>query len=494
MGTTGCKALAFSTEGRIISSAYQEYDTQRPEPGWGQLDSVDVWKKIKSVISQVASQCKDDPIKALAVSSLGEAVVPVAEDREILGPSILNYDTRGREYLDSLGEKLEDQYLFGINGNVLGNDYTLTKLLWIKEQMPELYNRTYKFLHWGAFVAFMLGSDPVVDYSLANRSLLFDINKTTWSEEVIDLVGLDQAKLPETAPAGKIVGTVSDSIAAELGLPKNVSIVTGAHDDCSAALGCGVIDEGRAMYSLGTFISVLVVYNERKDPKLMIERGLNTEHHAKSDKYVSFLFNQGGVLFKWFRDTFATKEASLAQAAGRDIYSDLFSEIPDGPSKVMVLPHFTSTGPPEYISESSGVMVGLTLETSRGDILKGILEGATFYLKECVDSLSEIGTEIKSYCAVGGGSKSDTWVQITADIMGRPFIRPKITEAGSLGAAILAGTAKGIYSSIEEGVKVCVKMEKTFEPNSEKTRLYNSWFEKYKGLWPLMSEYLKRLQ
>ncbi len=493
VGTTGCKAAVFSEEGHVLASAYEEYDCQRPKSGWAELDAVEVWAKVKRMISEVVSSSASDPVKALAVSSLGEAMVPVTEDRQILGPSILNFDARGEEYLESLSSVLDNERLYRINGNTLGNHYGLTKLKWIREHQPDLYEQAYKFLLWGSFVSFMLGADPVVDYSLANRTLLLDIDREAWSEEILELAGLDRSKLPDTAPSGTVIGTISERVAGELGLPSNVSIVTGAHDQCATAVGCGVIKEGRAAYGMGTFICITPVFSKRREPAVMIERGLNTEHHAVPGKYVSFIYNQGGSMVKWFRDTFAAVEHQQAEEAGRDVYTDLFVEIPEGPSSIMVLPHFTTTGPPEFISDSCGVVAGLRLETSRGDILKGILEATTFDLKECIESLPPTGIEIADFWAVGGGSKSDAWIQICADIMGRPFIRPRNTEAGALGAAIIAGVGDGVFPSYEAGVEAMVSLERAFEPDPQRQRLYESRFEKYKQLWPFMEDYLRDL-
>ena len=493
VGTTGCKVAVFSAEGRLLASAYEEYDIQRPQPGWAELDAVEVWAKVQRTISQVVSRSASDPVQALAVSSLGEAVVPVTEDRQVLGPSILNFDARGEEYLKSLSRALPNERLYRINGNTLGNHYGLTKLKWIKEHWPDLYQQAHKFLLWGSFVSFMLGAEPVVDHSLANRTLLFDIDREAWSEELLALAGLDRSKLPDTAPSGTVIGTVSDHVAGQLGLPPNVSIVTGAHDQCANAVGCGVVREGRAVYGMGTFICITPVFSQRREPAVMIERGLNTEHHAVPGKYVSFIYNQGGSLVKWFRDTFAATEHRQAEKAGRDVYTDLLAEIPEGPSSIMVLPHFTTTGPPEFISDSCGVIAGLRLETSRGDILKGILEGTAFDLKECIESLPPTGIEIADFRAVGGGSKSDAWIQICADIMGRPFVRPRITEAGALGAAIMAGVGDGVFSSFEDGVEAMVSLERTFEPNPQQQKLYQSRFEMYRRLWPLMGGYLRNL-
>ena len=493
VGTTGCKAAVFSRDGQQIASAYEEYDNLRPEPGWAELDAAGVWRKVKDTVRRVAAETTSDPIEALSVSSLGEAMVPVTADRQVLGPSILNFDVRGEEYLKGLGEVLADDHLYRINGNTLGNHYGLTKLLWIKEHQPDLYERAAKFLLWGSFVPFMFGADPVVDYSLANRTLLFDLDRRAWSEELLALSGLDRAKLPDTALSGTVIGTVSHGVARELGLPANVSIVAGAHDQCANAVGCGVIRDGQAVYGMGTFMCITPVFSRRREPAVMVERGVNTEHHAVPDKYVSFIYNQGGSLVKWFRDTFAAKEHRQAEQAGRDLYGDLFAEIPEGVSPTVVLPHFATTGPPEFISDSSGVIAGLRLETSRGEILKGIIEGVTYYLLECVELLPPTGIDIKEYRAAGGGSKSDAWLQMTADILQRPLVRPRVTEAGALGAAIIAGVGHGVFPSYDAGVEAMVSLERTFEPDPQKHEVYARRFDKYKRLWPLMADYLRDL-
>jgi xylulokinase len=225
----------------------------------------------------------------------------------------------------------------------------------------------------------------------------------------------------------------------------------------------------------------------------MIKRGLNTEHHTVPGQFVSFLYNQGGSLVKWFRNTFAAAERKKTQASGGNLYGILLAEMPEEVSRVMVLPHFTSTGPPDFITGSCGVMTGLKLETSRGEILKGLVEGMTFYIRETFETLPGAGIQIADFRVVGGGSKSDAWIQISADILGRPFVRPIVNEAGVLGAAILAGLGSGVFSSLEAGVETMVKLDRTFEPDPKKQCLYNERFAKYQLLWPLMADYLQGL-
>ncbi len=488
-GTTGCKVALVTPRGEILALAYREYDPQSPHTGWAQLDSVAVWENLKSAICEVTHAHPHAEIKALAISSLGEALVPVSADRKILGPSILNFDKRGQEFLAGLASQLPDDRLYAITGNILANLYSLTKLKWIRTYQPGLYDGTYKFLLWSSFIAFMLGAEPAVDFSLANRTLLFDIHCGDWSDAMLEIAGLDREKLPDVLPAGKLLGSVSARMAAELGLPPGVQIINGTHDQCANALGCGAIDPGITVFGMGTFHCLTPVFDSLPDPQLMITRGLNTEHHAVPGKYVCFIYNQGGVLVKWVRDTFAAAESLQADAAGQSIYPALLAEMPLEPSSVIVLPHFTQTGPPRYIADSSGLVSGLRLETQRGELLKGIIEGAAFYLEHQVDSLADTGINIDNYRAVGGGSRSDIWVQVCADIFGKAVARPAVHEAGALGAAIVAGVGVGEYSSFSEAVTAMVRVEHVFEPDLPRHARYQAHYQSYLQLEALAAEY-----
>jgi xylulokinase len=233
------------------------------------------------------------------------------------------------------------------------------------------------------------------------------------------------------------------------------------------------------------------VFRQPPDAQAMLARGLNTEHHTVAGQYVSFIYNQGGSLVKWFRDTFARAEHRQAVQSGASLYPALFAEMPEAPSPVLVLPHFTITGPPYFINDSHGVIAGLKLETTRGEILKGIIEAATFYLRDCFESLPGTGIEIDAFYAAGGGSQSDAWVQLSADILGRPFARLQVHEAGALGAAILAGTGSGLFSSISSGVAAMVRTEQHFEPDNQKARLYDERYASYRAFAPLLEKAMR---
>jgi xylulokinase len=355
IGTSGCKAGAFSADGRCLANAYREYPTLHPQPGWAELDSRQVWQCVREVIAEAAAGTAGDPITALCVSSMGEAMVPVTRDRKILGASILSSDPRGAEYIQALKTQISQNDFYAINPNILGPNYSLPKLAWLREHDPDLFRQADLFLLWGDLVGFMLGTDPATSPSLANRTLLLDIRREDWSEKLLGLSGIAPEKLPRILPSGAVCGQVAPGQAQELGLPKNVQVVVGGHDQGCNALGAGIIQAGRAVCGLGSFECITPVFDRLPEGAAMLGHGLNTEHHVLPGLYVAFLYNQAGTLIKWFRNTFAAADRKLA-GADADLYALLSREMPPAPSRLLTLPYFELTGPPDFTADAAGVI------------------------------------------------------------------------------------------------------------------------------------------
>lgn len=484
VGTTGCKVLALSTDGQVIAAAHREYDVLRPQPGWAELNSAAVWALIQDALREVTAQTAHDPAVALCVASMGEAMTPVSAEREILGNCLLGFDTRGAETLARLAA-LDPIAFFTRSGNVPSGVYGGPKLIWLRDHRPELFARAYRFLFWADLVAFLLGGEPVTDYALANRTLFLDVRAECWSAETLDYVGMSADRLPALAPAGTAIGGVSREAAQATGLPPGATIVVGTHDQCATALGAGAIRPGMGVYGLGTYACLTPIYDHLPPAGRMIAAGLSVEHHAVPGLYVSFYYNlTGGALLKWFRNTFAALEHAQAQARGEDVYDRLLADMPAGPTDLLVLPHFAPTGPPRFDEHPYGLIAGLSLETTRGEFVKGLLEGVTYYFREGLDHLAAAGITLEEYRATGGGARSDAWLQITADILGKPLARPRITEAGALGAAILAGLGAGVFAHVGEALDALVQVERVFVPDAGRHQQYEERFSRYRQLYP----------
>jgi xylulokinase len=476
--------MAISADGQVIATQQCEYTVMRPQPGWAELDSRAVWETIKPVLRAVIARTKHDPITALCVDSMGEAMTPVSAGRDILGNSILGFDERGADTVARM-QQLDPVALLRRSGNVASNLMGGPKLIWLRDHQPELFEKTFKFLNWADLVAYLLGGDPVTDLALANRSLFLDIQRATWSDETLAYVGMPPEKLPGVAQAGMVIGIVSSAMQDELGLPPGVKIVLGTHDQLATATGAGVYKPGWAVYGIGTFICITPTYRSFPPAEPLAAIGLGVEHHALPDLFVSLYYNvTGGALLRWFRDTFAAAEHAAAQVRGQDVYDLLLAEMPQDPSSLLVLPHFATTGPPYHDDRPYGMIAGLNLGTTRGDVVKALLEGVTYYFRQGMELLAAAQIPIDTFHVVGGGAKSDRWLQIKASILGKPLARLHITEAGVLGSAILAGLGSGVYQSVDEVMDRVIQVDRVFEPDLRAKARYDEQYARYQLLYP----------
>ncbi|HJZ42070.1 MAG TPA: FGGY-family carbohydrate kinase [Bacteroidales bacterium] len=483
IGTTGCKAVAFSLHGIPLAGSYRDYEIVSEKEGHAVLNSYDIWNKVLEIIKDVALQTSEDPVQALSVSSIGEAMVPVTRDRKILGNSILGSDQRGTEFLELLESSYTPEDVYRITGDLPGTFQSMSKLAWIRKYQSVLYQETDYFLSWADLICYILGGKPVSNHSLSGRTLLFDIHNCSWSDELLSLLDLDKFKFATPHPSGCFLGMVRENLAKKLHLGNKVAIVSGGHDQCCAALGSGLRSDSKAaMYGIGTYICIVPVFSKMPDSHTMYRNKLHIEHHVVPGSYISFIYNQsGGALVKWFRNTFSSAGESKS-GTGHDSYSTLFSEIPGIPGDIIVLPLFGATGPPDFLNGSRGCLAGLSLSHTRGDILRAILEGISFYVRDCFEKLGNPFFDTHHFVATGGGSVSDSWLQITADILGKPVIRNKVTEASSLGAAIIAGMGSKLFTSFDEAMDSMVHMEVQMIPDKLNKDFYEEKYQRYKRL------------
>ena len=474
IGTTGCKAVVFDTNGILLASDYREYNIIRSLPGQAELDSVEVWDKVCEVISFCTSKIKK--IEAVSVSSMGEAMVPVDPQGAICGYSVLGADTRGIKYLESLTAMIPADEIFRLTGQPAKIGYSLPNLCRIKNEESELYQRTFKFLPWADFVTYMLTGKMQTNYSLASRTLLFDRNECCWSQDIAAVMDFDLRKLPPLLPSGCPVGQISSAMSRKLGLFPKTQIVSGSHDQCTAMIGAGVSKVGTAMLGLGTYACMVITDSESQKDSL-VRQMLNIEPHAIPAQYISLIYHgSGGALLKWLRDEI------FRDLQGDNVYSRMLAEIDEGQGTPVLLPYFAETGPMDYTSGGYGVIAELSLSHSRADILKAALEGIVFYFKDALNQLNDNGNLVRELYVSGGGAESTIWRQMIADILGIPVVKPQAKECSALGAAIIAGVGTGYYQSFDDAIAQMVKIEDISLPNYENKNRYVANFERYSVL------------
>ena len=316
--------------------------------------------------------------------------------------------------------------------------------------------------------------------------MLFDVVKKDWDDEILLAVGIDRNQLAMPLASGSIAGNIDVKIAAELGLPENTKIVTGGHDQTIGALGAGVFREGCAMYATGTVECITPAFSEAVFSDLLFRNNLCTYNYSLDEMFTTVAFSlTGGNLLKWFRDEFGQMEVEAAKHGGVNAYELLMRDMPKTPSSLLVLPYFTPTGTPYFDARATGAILGLRLSTSRAEILRALLEGVAMEMKLNLDILDKSGIVINELRAIGGGAKNRDWTQLKADILNKPVTTVKITEAGCLGAAVLAFAADA-GKTPQECAQSWVKTGETIQPDPENAAIYAEKFETYKKLYPLL--------
>ena len=487
VGTTGCKAMVISSEGEVRAFSYREYPLIHPKPGWAELDPAVVWSGIVQVIGEAAAGSTHDPVRALGVSVQGEATVPVNRDGDHIHNFVVTFDERTTEQCAWWERSVGRERLFEITGMPLHPMYSINKIIWFVQNMPDLLEHAWKFLCMEDYVLMKLGVEPTIDYSLAARTMAFDLDKRNWSEFILSRAGVDRKYLSTVKPSGTAVGRVAPRAASELGLPRSVMAVTGGHDQCCGALGSGVTGEGMAMNATGTSDVLQPVFTQPRLGTQMVEHNYCCYPHVKGDMYTCCAFNlTGGLLLRWYRDTFWQMEMREETGSGRDVYDLIVGGASPEASSLFILPHFVGSGTPTLDPLSSGAILGLSLATRREDVSRSVLDSLNYELRLNIETLEELGIPIEEIRAVGGGAKSTRWLQMKADVFGKPVTSLALSEAPCLGAALLAGAAIGTYESVDEGVSTAVRVGDTYEPDMKAHTRYTEKFEVYRKIYPVL--------
>lgn len=491
IGTTGTKAIVFSEEGKVLANSYLEYNLLFPKPGWVEFDTEDMWGKVFDVIKNVNSQevVQNDPVSALAVSTVGESFTPIDDKGKILYNTIYSTDSRSTQELEHVLSIMSAKDLYYITGLSPQFVTALNKILWVRNNLPDVFKKTDKILFTEELLHHKLGiRDYKINYPLASTTLFFDLREKKWSTKILDAFNLDTDLFAEPTPSGTEIGTVREDIASDLGFKGRVSIVTGGHDQQCAAFGVGAISGGVAADGIGTVECVVPVFDDIIMKDSMFDNDFTTRAHVVEDKYVTFAYNfTAGSILKWYRDKLAPDQKEIAEAMGTNAYEYFFSGLNYEPSGIYTLPYFSGSGTPYHDPITKGSIIGLGISTERKDIFKSLVESLVFEIGFNLELLNKSGIKINELRAVGGGSRSDYWLTLKASVIDTVVKRMDITEAGCLATMMLAGSATGAFT-IDEAQKNFVKVEKEFYPDKEIGQRYKEQYGKYKKIYGLISQ------
>ena len=481
IGTTGCKLTVFDENGTYLGKAYRDYPVRR-QVGGHEIDISTMMESVYEVITEMTEQYPD--IAGIGVTSFGEVFVMTNEAGEPLHTAMLYTDPRGKEECARLVEKLGADYIAGNTGLAPQEMYSISNMMWIKEHQPETYASAARIHLIEDFVVWHLTGKAQIDYSLASRTMAFDIRTLTWSREIFEAAGIDSRLMSMPVPTGTSAGKITPQAARRTGLSPECRIVSVSHDQVAAAVGAGAFDGSVGVDGAGTVECLTPIYDSLPDIDVMSKGFFSVVPYVVPGKYVAYAFSYtGGALIQWCMETFGKGETnqSLEAAYGRD-----------EPSGLLVLPHFAGAATPYMDTGSKGAILGLTTADTAADLYRACMEGVAYEMKLNYDALAGSGVRIEKLHATGGGAKSKVWMQMKADMLNMPVTALKTADAGTVGSAMLTGIAAGVFRDLADAASHMVCESETYLPRPDKHEQYMKIYERYRKVYhavrPLMQE------
>ncbi len=488
IGTGGCKAVVFNGAGVELASAFREYTILHLHPDWAELNPNEVIDKCFEVIEEVNSKISD-PVVSMSISSQGEAFTPVGWDGQTLGNAMVSSDSRARDIATDWSKSFGIDKIYDITGHTPHPIFTLFKILWIKKSQPEIWNNSKYFLCFEDLFHFRIGLDPKISWSLAGRTMLFDVIGHQWSKDILNATGLAVKKLATPVPSGEKTGILGLARGEKLGFKNPVMIVAGGHDQTCAALGAGVIEPGMCMYATGTVECFCPMFDKPSFSEELQKNNLCCYDYTIKGKYTTVAYSlTGGNILRWMRDELGQSEVDQAAKTGENAYTLLLDAMPKSPTELLVLPYFSATGTPYFDTRAKGAIIGLQHTTTKGEITKALLEGVAMEMKLNLQLMERSGMKIHTFIATGGGARNSSWTQLKADILNKKIIVGEINEAGCYGAALLACSA---FEKIPVDQLIKHNKNEIFTPNAQNAKLYNKKFTAYKQLYPVLKQFWK---
>jgi xylulokinase len=500
LGTTGVKVLLLPTHlglgngGEVEVTV--EYPLSFPRPGWSEQNPEDWWEGAAKAIRSVLNRAGVDGtrIAGLALSGQMHGATLLDGHGAVLRPCILWNDQRSAPQCVEITDQVGLPQLLEWVGNPALAGFTAPKLLWVREHEPDVYARIATVLLPKDYINFRLTGQVATDYSDASGTLLFDVANRRWSDEMLIACAISREILPDALPSTAVVGQITAEAARITGLAAGTPVISGGADNACAAVGAGIIAAGDVLTSLGT--SGTVVAPEAR-PQIDPRGRLHTFCHAVPDTWylMGVVLSAGGSL-RWFRDTLAADVRARAEAEQRDAYDLLTEEaehVPAGSERLIFLPYLTGERTPHGDAFARGVFFGLSPVHSRGHLFRSVLEGVTFALADSVAIMRDLGMEVGTVKATGGGARNPMWRQILADVFEAPVLLAHANAGPALGAAVLAAVGIGMFASVSEATYHLAPAERELSPRADLARLYRSYHAQYDSLYPRLEENFESL-
>ncbi len=491
IGTSGTKTVLFSEDGVPVASSTYEYPLYTPQNGYAEQDPLDWWNAsvngIKDVIAQ--SEVNAEDIKGIGLSGQMHGLVMLDAEDKPNRKSIIWCDQRTAKELVEITDKVGADRLIDITANPAITGFTAAKIMWVKNNEPENYEKCRHILLPKDYIRFMLTGEFATEVSDASGMQLLDIPNRCWSDEVLTKLGIDKALLAKVYESPEITGKITKKVAELTGLKEGTPVVGGAGDNAAAAVGTGVVEDGKAFTTIGTSG---VVFAHTSDIAIDKKGRVHTFCCAVPNCWhVMGVTQSAGHSLKWFRDNFAWSEMETALAMGVDPYYLMDKEadsVPIGANRLLYMPYLNGERTPHLDPNARGVFFGLSAMHKKKDMLRAVMEGVSYSLRDCVEVMREMDINVSDMMACGGGGTSPLWRQMLADLYACPVKTASSKEGPALGVALLAAVGAGIYSSVPEACRAVIKTDKVQEPIESNTLEYNKVYEMYRKLYPAMKQ------
>ena len=496
VGTSGTKTVLFDESGAVKASATAEYPLYQPQNGWAEQEPRDWWNAVCETVAQVigTSGIQAKEIRGVGISGQMHGLVMLTKEGEVIRNAILWCDGRTSEECEEITQAVGKERLIEITANPAVTGFTAGKILWVRKHEPQNYERCAHILLPKDYIRYMLTGEYATEVSDASGMNMLDITKRKWSEEILDKLEIDSAILGRMYESCEITGTVSEQAARLTGLAPGTLVVGGAGDNAAAAVGTGVVREGKAFTTIGTS-GVIFAHSNR----VTIDKAgrVHTFCAAVPDAWaVMSCTLAAGFSLKWYRDTFCTAEIEVAQGIGVDSYlllNEQIARLPIGSDKLVFAPYLMGERSPLLDENARGVFFGLSARHTKYHLLRAVMEGVTFPPRLCYDVLRGMGVPFTRMLATGGGGKSPLWRQMLADVYGCPVITLKAQEGPALGVAVLAGVGAGVYASVEEGCEAVIQVDTEQRPDTACSAEYEKYYRLYQKIYPALKEQFQQL-